>query len=140
MNMNTHVSFNGNCEEAFKFYEKALNGKITFMMNYEGTPAVAQVPADWRKKVIHASLDLNGGILQGCDAPGDRYQKPQGFSVALEINDAAEAERAFKALSAGATICMPMQETFWAQRFGMLTDRFGIPWMVNCSKVAEQAA
>lgn len=138
--MNTHVSFNGNCEEAFKFYEKALNGKITFMMNYEGTPAVAQVPADWRKKVIHASLDLNGGILQGCDAPGDRYQKPQGFSVALEINDAAEAERAFKALSAGATICMPMQETFWAQRFGMLTDRFGIPWMVNCSKVAEQAA
>jgi PhnB protein len=140
MNMNTHVSFNGNCEEAFKFYEKALNGKITFMMNYEGTPAAEQVPPEWSKKVIHASLDLNGGILQGCDAPSDRYQKPQGFSVALEINDAAEAERAFKALSEGATICMPMQETFWAQRFGMLTDRFGIPWMVNCSKVAEQAA
>lgn len=132
--MNTHVSFNGNCEEAFKFYEKALNGKITFMMNYGGSPAVDQVPADWKNKVIHASLDVNGGILQGCDAPTGRYQQPQGFSVALDVKDAAEAERAFQSLSEGANICMPMQETFWARRFGMLTDRFGIPWMVNCSK------
>ncbi|HVI10025.1 MAG TPA: VOC family protein [Candidatus Binatia bacterium] len=132
--MNTHVSFNGNCEEAFKFYEKALNGKITFLMNYDGTPAAGQVPADWGKKVIHAALSVNGGTLQGCDAPPDRYEKPQGFSVALDVKEAPEAERAFKALSEGASICMPMQETFWAQRFGMLTDRFGIPWMVNCSK------
>jgi len=132
--MNTHLNFNGNCEEAFKFYEKALNGKITFAMNYEASPAADQVPANWKGKVIHAALSVNGGILQGCDAPPDRYQKPQGFSVALEVKEPAEAERAFKALSEGANIGMPMQETFWAQRFGMLTDRFGIPWMVNCSK------
>ncbi len=132
--MNTHLNFKGNCEEAFKFYEKALNGKITFAMNYEASPAADQVPANWKGKVIHAALSVNGGILQGCDAPPDRYQKPQGFSVALEVKEPAEAERAFKALSEGANIGMPMQETFWAQRFGMLTDRFGIPWMVNCSK------
>jgi PhnB protein len=132
--MNTHVHFNGQCEEALKFYEKVLNGKITFMMTYEGSPAAAQVPPEWRKKVLHATLAVNGALLQGADAPPGRYEKPQGFSVALDVKEPAEAERIFKSLSEKGNISMPMQETFWAQRFGMVTDRFGIPWMVNCGK------
>lgn len=111
-----------------------MNGKIAFMMTYEGSPAANQVPPEWRKKVIHATLTANGAILQGGDVPPGQYQKPQGFSVALDMKDPGEAARVFKALSDGANISMPMQETFWAQRFGMLTDRFSIPWMVNCGK------
>lgn len=132
--MNTHVNFNGQCEEAFKFYEKVLNGKVTFLMTYEGTPAADQVPPERRKKVIHATLTVDGARLQGWDAPPDRYQKPQGFSVALNVKEPGEAEKVFKTLSEKGSISMPMQETFWAQRFGMLTHRFGIPWMVNCGK------
>ncbi len=70
----------------------------------------------------------------GADAPPDRYQTPQGFSVAVHLGDAEEAERIFNALANGATVQMPLQETFWALRFGMLVDRFGTPWMINCGK------
>lgn len=132
--MNVHVSFNGQCEEAFKFYEKVLKGKITFTMPYEGSPLEAQVPAEWRKKILHATLSANGGLLQAADAPPGQYQKPQGFAVALEIKNPAEAETTFQALAEQGEVTMPLQETFWAKKFGMLTDRFGIPWMVNCSK------
>ena len=111
-----------------------MGGKITFTMPYEGSPLEAQVPAEWRKKILHAALSVNGGLLQGADTPPGRYQKPQGFALALEIKEPAEAQRTFQALAEQGEITMPMQETFWAKKFGMLTDRFGIPWMVNCSK------
>jgi PhnB protein len=84
---------------------------------------------------MHARLDLpDGGQLLGSDAPGGLYQKPQGISVSLEIGMPEEAERIFAALGEGGNITMPIQETFWAHRFGMLTDRFGIPWMIDCMK------
>ena len=81
-------------------------------------------------------MTVGGTVLMGSDAPPPRFQQPQGFSVSLNVNDAAEADRAFQALSANGTILMPIQKTFWVQRFGMLTDQFGIPWMVNCSRPA----
>ena len=140
MQLNPHLHFNGDCESAFKFYEKCLGGKITFMMPHEGTPVADQVPGEWRKKILHASLMVGDHVLMGADAPPDHYQKPQGFSVTLGMQDPAEAERVFHALAENGTVQMPLQETFWAARFGMLIDRFGIPWMINCEKTAEKAA
>jgi PhnB protein len=136
MKLNPYLTFDGNCEKAFRAYEKILGGEIVAMMPHEGTPAEAQVPADWRRKIIHARLSLNGVLLMGSDAPPDRYQPMQGFSVTLNIKEPAEAERVFAALAEGGSVRMPLGETFWAKKFGMLTDRFGTPWMINCEKAA----
>jgi PhnB protein len=134
MQLNTYLHFNGQCEDAFKFYEKCLDGKITFMMPHEGTPVADKVPPEWGKKILHATLSVGDDLLQGADAPPNHYQKPQGFSVSISMKDPAEADRVFHALAENGTVQMPIQETFWAVRFGMVTDRFGIPWMINCGK------
>jgi PhnB protein len=136
MRLNPHLNFNGDCEDAFKFYEKCLGAKITFMMHYEGSPAASEVPAAWRNKILHATLQVDDGIVTGADAPPGRHEKPQGFSVTLGLKDPAGAERIFRGLSESGSVTMPMQETFWAARFGMLVDQFGIPWMINCQKAA----
>lgn len=131
----THLHFKGNCREAFDYYARTLGGKIVFAMTYGESPAAAHSPAEVRDQIIHARLDLGSdGTLLGCDAAGERYQLPQGFNVMLSFDEPRDAERAFNALADGGTIGMPFAETFWARRFGMCTDRFGIPWMVNCPK------
>ena len=134
MQLNSYLFFNGQCEAAFKFYEKCLGGKIDAMLTHAGTPAEAQVPANWRDKIMHARLVVGDEVLMGSDAPPEHFQQPQGFSVALGVDDPAEAERIFNALADKGTVRMPIQQTFWAVRFGMLVDRFGIPWMINCEK------
>jgi PhnB protein len=134
MQLNPHLHFDGECEAAFKFYEKCLGAKITFMMHHEGTPIADQVPAAWRNKILHATLVVGDKVLTGADVPPEHYQKPQGFSVMLGILDPAEAERIFPMLAENGTVQIPLQETFWAVRFGMLIDQFGIPWMINCGK------
>ena len=107
------------------------------MMPYESRPAEEYpVPAEWHKKILHATLRVGDQVLMGADAPPERYQKPQGFSVTLGLKDQAEAERIFKALAEEGTVEMTLQETFWAVRFGVLVDRFGIPWTVNCERSA----
>jgi len=136
MQLNPYLTFNGNCEQAFKFYAEILGGKIEMMMTHAESPMADQVPQDWRKKIIHARMTIGDKVLMGSDAPPDRYQKPQGFSVSLGVDKPADAERIFKALSSGATVQMPLQKTFWSPAFGVLVDRFGIPWMVS----TEQAA
>jgi|ERR1043166_7349700 PhnB protein len=136
MQMNPYVTFNGQCEEAFKFYERSLGGKNQAMFTHAGTPVEAHVPAEWRNKILHASLRLGDAVLMGSDAPPERYAQPKGFSVSLQTKDTAEAERIFQALGENGTVQMPIQKTFWAARFGMLTDRFGIPWMINCEESA----
>jgi len=140
MQLNTYLLFDGQCEEAFRFYEKTLGGKIEAMMPHQGSPAAAHVPAQWASKILHARMTIGGQVVMGSDAPPDRQQKPQGFSINLGFKDVAEAERIFKALSDNGTVQMPFQKTFWADGFGMLVDRFGIPWMVNCENAAEKAA
>lgn len=137
MQLIPYLTFNGQCEAAFRFYEDCLGAKIVTMMTHEGTPAEGHVPKEWLKKIMHARLNLNGQFLMGSDGPSDRYEKPQGFSVTLQITDPAEAERVFKSLAEDGQIRMPLQETFWAARFGMLVDRFGIPWMINCEKPVQ---
>ena len=136
MQLNPYLTFNGQCEAAFKFYEKCLGGKIEAMLTHEGTPAEQQVPSEWRNKILHARLTVGDQVLMGSDAPPERYEKPQGFSVSLNIDNPGEAERIFRALSENGNVHMPMQQTFWAARFGMCVDRFGTPWMVNCEKAA----
>jgi PhnB protein len=134
MQLNPYLMFDGKCEAAFKFYETVLGGQIVAMMPHEGSPMESQVPAEWRKKIMHARLTIGDKVLMGSDAPPGCSQPMQGFSVTLGVDDPAEADRVFQALSQGATVQMPIQETFWAKRFGMLTDQFGTPWMINCEK------
>lgn len=134
MQVNPYLSFDGRCEAAFKFYEKALGGKIVAMMTYGETPMKDQTPAEQHGKIVHARLTVGDEVLMGGDAPPGRYEPTKGMVVALGVDQPAEAERVFNALSEGATVTMPIAETFWARRFGMLTDRFGIPWMVNCER------
>src|SRR5690242_429402 len=99
MQLNPYLLFNGQCEAAFKFYEKCLSGKIEAMFTHAGSPAEAHVPAEWRNKIMHARLVVGGEVLMGSDAPPDRYEEPKGFSVSLQIKDPAEAERVFHALA-----------------------------------------
>jgi PhnB protein len=136
MQWNPYLGFNGNCQEAFKYYERVLGGKIVAMITHADMPAEAQAqtPPDWKNKIMHARLVVGDQVLMGSDAPPNHFETTQGMSVALQIDDPNEAERIFAALADNGTVRMPIQPTFWAIRFGMLTDRFGIPWMVNCEK------
>jgi PhnB protein len=135
--LNAYLFFTGQCEAAFKFYEKCLGGKIVAMMPHEGTPAAGQVPAEWRNKIIHARLLVGDQVLMGSDAPpGHQDGDMKGFSVTVNIEDPAEAERVFHALAEKGTVRMAIAPTFWAVRFGMLVDQFGTPWMINCEKPA----
>jgi PhnB protein len=136
MQLSPYLTFNGRCEAAFKFYERCLGGKIEAMMTHAGTPAEEHVPSEWRTKILHARLIVGDDVLMGSDAPPDHYEQPKGFSVSLQIKDPEAAERIFHALAENGTVQMPLQQTFWAARFGMLVDRFGIPWMVNCDQAA----
>lgn len=140
MRFNSYLFFNGQCESAFKFYEQCLGGKITEMMTYAESPEssmVDQISPEWRNKIMHASLTIDNQELMGSDSPPDYSEEPKGFSVSINLNDPAEAERIFHTLAENGTIRMPFQQTFWAYRFGMLVDRFGIPWMINCEQAAS---
>jgi PhnB protein len=132
MDVNPYLNFNGNCEEAFRFYEKHLGGKIESIHTFAGSPMENQLPPEWGNKVMHIRMKVGTTVLMGSDAPGDRYQAPQGFSVSLNLKDESEADRVYAALSTKGKILMEIQQTFWAKRFAMFTDRFGIPWMINC--------
>lgn len=134
MQLRPYLSFNGQCEAAFKFYEKVLGGRIEAMMPHEGSPMADQVPPEWRSKIMHASLSVGEDVLMGSDAPPDHYEPMKGLTVMLGIDDPGEAERVFHALAENGTVRMPIQKTFWAARFGMLVDRFGTPWMINCEQ------
>ena len=136
MQFNAYVTFNGQCEEAFKAYEKILGGKITAMMPHEGTPAADHVPSEWRKKIIHARLVVDNKVMMGFDAPPDHYKEPAGISMTIGVATPAEAERIFTALSQNGKVQMAMEKTFFSERFGMLIDRFGIPWMILCEPAA----
>lgn len=131
-----YLNFNGTCEEAFKHYHAVLGGEIVEMLPHEGTPAAAHVSTDWLAKIMHARLKVGDWELMGSDAPPEYYEGVTGFSVALQIAEPDEGERVFNALAEGGEVRMPFAETFWATRFGMLVDRFGIPWMVNCGNDA----
>jgi PhnB protein len=131
-----YLNFNGNCAAAFKFYEKVLGGKIVMMQTHGESPMKEHVPADWRDKVIHARLVVDDKVLMGSDAPPDHYAAPQGLYVSVSVPSPADAERIFTALAENGKVTMPFEKTFWSAGFGMLVDRFGTPWMVNCEQAS----
>jgi PhnB protein len=132
----TYLSFDGQCEAAFKYYERILGGKILMMLHHADAPADAGVPQtpETANRIMHARLQVGDRLLMGGDAPPQFASKPQGFCVSIQVDTPAEAERIFGGLGEGGAVQMPIGETFWAHRFGMLIDKFGTPWMVNCEK------
>jgi PhnB protein len=133
MKLNPHVAFGGQCQEAFQFYERCLGGKILTMLTYRDSPMAGQVPTEWRGKILHTTLTLEDNVvLYGSDVVPEQYQAPRGFHLTVGIKDPVEAERIFQALAENGTVQMPLEKTFWAQRFGVLVDRFGISWEINC--------
>ena len=137
MNVTPYLSFDGTCEEAFKFYEKCLGGKIAFMMTWGESPMADQAPPGWGGKIMHTTLTVGDQKLQGADVPAGQYEKPRGIELSLGLNDPAQAERIFAELSEGGAVNIPLAETFWALRFGEVRDRFGTPWIINCEKPVE---
>jgi len=131
MQVNPYLAFNGQCADAFKFYEKVLGGKITFTMTWGEMPGADQFPAETHKLIMHSRISIGDQVLMGADAPPDRYQEPKGINVSIHVKDTAEGERIFKALSENGKVTMPFEQTFWSKGFGMCVDQFGIPWMVN---------
>ena len=127
MKLYTQLNFGGNCEEAFRFYEKHLGGKITTMMNQSEAP---DAPKGAGKAIIHARMNIGETVLIGNDVPGTVFQKMRSVYLYLSVSSAQEAERIHKLLAEGGEIFMPMQETFYASRFSMLRDRFGVSWTV----------
>jgi PhnB protein len=132
MQMTPYLSFDGQCEAAFKFYEKCLNGRMGEVFRYGGSPMADQAPPGWQDKIMHGSITVDGQTLMGADMPPGQYEKPAGFSMSLHPTNVADAERVFRDLAEGGRIVMPLEKTFWAERFGMCVDRYGIPWTVNC--------
>ena len=132
MQLNPYLSFNGNCDAALKYYEKVLGARIESTHPYGDGPPGMETPPDYKNKLMHAQITIDGEVLMAADAPPGHYQKPQGISVSLQVEDPAEAEQRFKALAEGGTVTMPFGKTFFSNGFGMCVDQFGIPWMVNC--------
>jgi PhnB protein len=132
MKVNPYLFYDGNCEAAFKHYEKVLGAKIELLLRNEEAPPDMPSPPERKKKIMHGRILIDGEVLMASDAPPDHFHKPQGFSVSLTFADPGEAERKFAALCEGGSVNMPFGKTFFSRGFGMGTDQFGIPWMVNC--------
>jgi PhnB protein len=136
MKLTPHISlsFKGQCEAAFKFYERCLDGKIGFMLTWESSPMAADAPPEWGNKILYGRITIGDTDVIGADALPQQYEQPKGFSVLLNMDDPMAAERIFQALAENGTVRLPIQKTFWAARFGMLVDQFGIPWEINCEE------
>ena len=128
MEMHTYVNFAGTCAEAFRFYEKHLGGTVRMMMTHGQAPDQSKVSPEMKDAILHAKLSIGGTELMGADIPS--AQPMRSAYLSLGVDSDAEAERIFSALSEGGEVFMPMQETFFATRFGQLRDRFGINWMI----------
>lgn len=132
MQIAPYLNFKGDCEAAFAFYEACLGATRDPIFRYGESPMASEAPPDWAGKIMHGSVTVGGIVLMGADVTPDRYEPAKGTSLSIHVASADEAERVFRDLGAGGTVVMPLEKTFWADRFGMLVDRFGVPWMINC--------
>jgi PhnB protein len=130
MKLTTHLNLGGNCADALRFYEEHLGGKITFSMTYAEMPEPRDIPPGCEKGILHASIQIGETSLMACDAPPDSFQPMRSVYLGLAVDSSEEAERIFAALSEGGEVSMPMAETFFANRFAMLRDRFGVLWEI----------
>ena len=136
MQIEPHLSlvFDGDCDAAFTLYQQCLGGSVTFRLAWGESSLADQAPAEWRHKILHATIAIGGTTFHGGDVLPGHYERPQGFQLQLDVDDAAAAERIFAQLADGGRVGAPMGETFWAKRFGAVVDRFGIPWAINCGE------
>jgi len=131
LQLDTYLTFDGNCAEAMRFYQRTLGGKLD-LMTHAQSPMAAQTPPGSENRIMHARLALDGRLLMASDSMvGHPYEGMKGFSLSLIYPTVVEATRVFNALADGGKVIMPLDKTFWAKAFGMLVDRFGTPWMVN---------
>ncbi len=136
MRLNPYLNFDGKCAEAFAFYARCLGGQNLAIQTFRESPMAEHVGPEDQDRVVHARMNVGDTVLMGSDSPSNRSSEAKGFAVSLSVDSAEEAERVFHALAEGGEIHMPIGETFWAVRFGMLLDQFGIPWMVNYERPA----
>jgi PhnB protein len=130
MQLYTYLNYGGNCRQAFEFYVKHLGGRITMLTTHAEQPNAESGPADWRDKILHARIELGGTVVFGADVPPDRFQPMRSAYLSLLVDSAKQAEDVYALLSEGGQVFMPMEETFFAERFAMLRDRFGTSWML----------
>ena len=133
MNLSPHLVFDGQCQEAFTFYEQALGGEIVTMLTYGDSPMAEQVSPEWHGRIVHASMTLGDGVLSGVDALAEDFERPQGFYVLLHPDEPGESERVFHRLAEHGQIRVPLQKTFWSPCYGVLVDQFGVPWEISCA-------
>ncbi len=139
MQVNPYLFFDGNCREAFAFYAQCLGIEVKAMLTSADTPLCDSMPAGMRDKIMHACIDLGDSLLMGSDwMSADPFQQPTGFRVNISTPSTAEAKRLFESLSAGGQVHMPLEKTFFAPAFGMLKDKFGVPWMVHCEQESSK--
>ncbi|GBL59636.1 glyoxalase/bleomycin resistance/extradiol dioxygenase family protein [Pseudomonas sp. R3.Fl] len=132
MHVQPYLFFHGQCDEAIAFYQQALGAQLNALMRYEEAPGPLQVPDGWCEKVMHASLQIGQTEVLMSDGRGEHEAPFNGFSLHLALHSVVAAEKAFAALAEEGRVDMPLEKTFWAQRFGMLHDRFGVGWMISC--------
>jgi PhnB protein len=135
MKLNAYLHFNGNCKAAFEFYATCLGGNIPMMMTFGDAPAdvIGQIPPEAHHQIMHATLEIGDQVLMGSDCPPHiPFEGIKGCTISISIDEPAEAERIFNLMVDGGQITMPLAETFWSKKFGMLVDRYGVSWMVNC--------
>ena len=134
MRVETYLFFNGHCEEAIEFYKKILGAEVTMLVRFKDSPEPPQpgmVPPGSENKIMHASFRIGDTTLMASDGHCTGQTNFQGFSESLTVANEAEADRKFAALAEGGQVQMPLTKTFWSPRFGMVTDRFGVGWMVS---------
>lgn len=134
MNASAYLHFRGQCEEAFAFYAKTFGGEVIALLRWSEMPGGAMpagsVSPELAQKIMHGEIRIGAATLMGSDPTPEHYTKPAGFGLALAVDSGAEADRVFTALCEGGSVTMPIGETFFAHRFGMVTDRYGIPWLI----------
>jgi PhnB protein len=136
LKVTTSLHFAGDCASAFHLYAQCLGGKVDFVLSWGESPMAAEVPAEWHEKICYARVAFGNDTLVGGDLQPSQYQRPQGFSVLLAIPDNGEIDRIFSELAQGGDVRMPLQKTFWSERYGNLVDRFGIPWELNYERTS----
>jgi PhnB protein len=140
MRLNTYLNYGGNCQEAFRFYEKHLGTKIIMLMTFDQQPDPKNVPPGWEKKVMYCRMKIGDTDIMGSDVPGDRFQSMRSAYLSLSVDTIQDAERIHGLLAEGGEVFMPMQETFFAHRFSMLRDKFGTSWMIIHERPAQASA
>ncbi len=134
MDISCHLSFDGNCQTAFRTYQDILGGELATLLTFGQSPLSKQVPEDWQRRILHVTLAIDGQELLGSDAFPNTFAKPQGFSVTLNISDIDRARTIFDRFSEDGVVQMAFQSTFWTKGFGVVTDKFGVTWEVNCKQ------